>query len=974
MGKEETYTVEPDKRKPQYGRLEADDRSSEMRVVHQYPKQGKFRFPVIEDETKTTAKENHQFNTKKITERKVEKKESQQPQVKTRVVSTYKGSREEYKSSNENKRELFSNSNFKPTYIPSPIYGFKKREEKKDNPVNEKFDVGHVPKKDSLPKSSEINDWLNSKEDNYANMEREVAVTTEDVIDTPDVTLLKDISNFKPTNVHLEAKNSYSSTREQQYPSFTYQNKRDMAEESNEADQREVEVPNEEYHLAQELEAQNAEYQQEQEVEAQNAAYHQAQEEAQNAEYQQKQEVEAQNAEYQQEQEVEAPDEEYRQEQEVEVQDAEYRQEQEVEAPDEEYRQEQEVEAQGAEYRQEQEVEAPDEEYRKEQEVEAQNAEYRQEQEVEAPDEEYRQEQEVEAPDEEYLQTQEVEASTEGNRQGQEVKPATARDIKTAEESVGYVHQEKTVEETKRSEQSEKRTVPNRQREAITQPSAQTIPFNVLMLPQDRMEKQRKVAGEENEKPTYQFPPIQMLNIPPRQEEESTDWLNEQGEILESTLQNFNVSAKVIHVTKGPSVTRFEIQPAPGVKVSKITSLTDDIKLCLAAKDIRMEAPIPGKHAIGIEVPNMKSDPVFLREILRRGEFQKGSALTVALGLDISGHPIVTDLAKMPHGLVAGATGSGKSVCINSILVSLLYKATPDQVKLLLVDPKMVELAPYNELPHLVTPVITDAKQATAALKWVVAEMERRYELFSQRGVRDIGRYNDLYSEAPAKPALPYIVVVIDELADLMMVSPQDVEEAICRIAQKARACGIHLLLATQRPSVDVITGLIKANVPTRIAFSVSSQVDSRTIIDMNGAERLLGKGDMLFHENGTAKPVRVQGTFVSDEEIERVIEFVKKQRKPQYLIENEHLNKVQEIDGQEDDLFEEACYYVIEQDGASASSLQRRFRVGYNRAARLIDMMEAKGIVSEAMGSKPRNILMSVTEFEENVLSPSIE
>ncbi|WP_308447237.1 DNA translocase FtsK [Alkalihalobacterium chitinilyticum] len=953
MGKEETYTVEPDKRKPQYGRLEADDRSSEMRVVHQYPKQGKFRFPVIEDETKTTTKENHQFNTKKITERKVEKKESQQPQVKTRVVSTYNGSREEYKSSSENKRELFSNSNFKPTYIPSPIYGFKKREEKKDNPVNEKIDVGHVPKKDSLPKSSEINVWLNSKEDNYADMEREVAVTTEDVIDTPDVTLLKDISNFKPSNVDLEVKNSYSSTREQQYPSFTYQNKRNMAEESNEADQREVETSNGEYRLEPEVEVPNEEYRLEPEVEERNE------------EYRQEPKVESPNAEYSQEQEVESPNAEYRQEPEVEVPNAEYRQEPEVEVPNAEYRQEPEVEVPNAEYSQEPEVEAP-------------NAEYSQEPEVEVPNEAYRQTQEVESPNAEYEQEPEVESQHEEYRQEQEVKPAPAstdpQEIKAAEESVGYLHQEKTKEETKRSELSEKRTVPNREREAITQPSAQTIPFNVLMLPQDRMDKQRKAAGEENEKLTYQFPPIQMLNIPPRQEEESTDWLNEQGEILESTLQNFNVSAKVIHVTKGPSVTRFEIQPAPGVKVSKITSLTDDIKLCLAAKDIRMEAPIPGKHAIGIEVPNMKSDPVFLREILRRGEFQKGSALTVALGLDISGHPIVTNLAKMPHGLVAGATGSGKSVCINSILVSLLYKATPDQVKLLLVDPKMVELAPYNELPHLVTPVITDAKQATAALKWVVAEMERRYELFSQQGVRDIGRYNDLYSEEPAKPALPYIVVVIDELADLMMVSPQDVEEAICRIAQKARACGIHLLLATQRPSVDVITGLIKANIPTRIAFSVSSQVDSRTIIDMNGAERLLGKGDMLFHENGTAKPVRVQGTFVSDEEIERVIEFVKKQRKPHYLIENEHLNKVQEIEGQEDDLFEEACYFAIEQDGASASSLQRRFRVGYNRAARLIDMMEAKGIVSEAMGSKPRNILMSVTEFEENVLSSSTD
>ncbi|WP_096202643.1 DNA translocase FtsK [Bacillus sp. FJAT-45350] len=495
------------------------------------------------------------------------------------------------------------------------------------------------------------------------------------------------------------------------------------------------------------------------------------------------------------------------------------------------------------------------------------------------------------------------------------------------------------------------------------------VPFNVMMFQRDKV-KQRKL-----EKQTvgggYQFPGLHMLNVPPKREDDDHEWLEEKSKLLETTLENFNVNAKVVHVTKGPSVTRFEIQPAPGVKVSKITGLTDDIKLCLAAKDIRMEAPIPGKNAIGIEIPNLQSSAVGLREILRQEVFQKNeSPLTVALGLDISGNPIVTDLKKMPHGLVAGATGSGKSVCINSILVSLMYKATPDEVKLMLIDPKMVELAPYNELPHLVTPVITDAKQATIALKWVVEEMERRYELFSQRGVRDLGRYNDLYSEEEGKPALPYIVVVIDELADLMMVSPQDVEEAICRIAQKARACGIHLLLATQRPSVDVITGLIKANIPTRIAFSVSSQTDSRTIIDMNGAERLLGKGDMLFHENGSPKPIRVQGTFVSDDEIETVIQFVKKQKAPNYLIDNEQLVKVQEHIEQDDDLFEEACYYVIEQDGASSSSLQRRFRVGFNRAARLIDMMEAKGLISEAMGSKPRNVLMTVSEFEETILN----
>ncbi|WP_078555530.1 DNA translocase FtsK [Bacillus alkalicellulosilyticus] len=511
------------------------------------------------------------------------------------------------------------------------------------------------------------------------------------------------------------------------------------------------------------------------------------------------------------------------------------------------------------------------------------------------------------------------------------------------------VHTERKTEHTKG-------TINNQAR--ASEPSKRAVPFNVMMLAKDK----KKVNVSQN---GYQFPPIHLLTVPPRIEEEKTDWIDQQARLLESTLDNFNVKAKVVHVTKGPSVTRFEIQPAPGVKVSKITGLLDDIKLSLAAKDIRMEAPIPGKNAIGIEIPNKISKPVFLREIIRRKEFQQQSSpLTVGLGLDIAGQPVITDLNKMPHGLVAGSTGSGKSVCINSILVSLLYKATPEQVKLLLIDPKMVELAPYNEVPHLISPVITDAKQATAALKWIVLEMERRYELFSQRGTRDISRYNDLYSEGN-EPALPYIVVVIDELADLMMVAPQDVEDSICRIAQKARACGIHLLLATQRPSVDVITGLIKANVPTRIAFSVSSQVDSRTIIDMSGAERLLGKGDMLFYENGTSKPVRVQGTFVSDEEIEEVIAFVKKQQKPNYILETEQLQKVQDSFTQEDELFEEACYFVIEQGIASASSLQRRFRIGYNRAARLIDMMESQGMISEAMGSKPRNVLVSLSEFE---------
>ncbi len=464
----------------------------------------------------------------------------------------------------------------------------------------------------------------------------------------------------------------------------------------------------------------------------------------------------------------------------------------------------------------------------------------------------------------------------------------------------------------------------------------------------------------------YDFPPLDLLS-PPVFKAPDPEWLSEQEHMLNETLRNFNVGARVVNVTQGPSVTRFEVQPEPGVKVNKITNLSDDIKLSLAAKDIRIEAPIPGKHTIGIEVPNHSSRPVLLSEILQSAGFMDlESPLSVALGLDIAGNPIVTDLKKMPHGLIAGATGSGKSVCINTMLVSLLYKAHPDEVKLLLIDPKMVELAPYNRIPHLVSPVITDVKAATASLKWAVEEMERRYELFAHTGVRDISRFNELAEKHRRfSDKLPYIVIVIDELADLMMMAPGDVEEAICRIAQKARACGIHLIIATQRPSVDVITGLIKANVPTRIAFSVSSQVDSRTIIDISGAEKLLGRGDMLFLENGSSKPFRLQGTFVTDNEIDDIVAFVREQRDPQYLFEQEELLKKAQVTEDEDELFYEACEFVIDQGGASTSSVQRRFKIGYNRAARLIEMMEQQGFISEGKGSKPRDVLITAADLE---------
>ncbi|QIW81049.1 DNA translocase FtsK [Bacillus tequilensis] len=509
--------------------------------------------------------------------------------------------------------------------------------------------------------------------------------------------------------------------------------------------------------------------------------------------------------------------------------------------------------------------------------------------------------------------------------------------------------QKSSVMQEKRTEQS---TSPQK---------GPSVPFNVMMLKRDTHKQQKA----EERRSSYVFPNVALLDVPPAQVQDDTAWIEEQRQLLDLTLKNFNVRANVVHVTQGPSVTRFEVHPEPGVKVNKITNLSDDIKLSLSAKDIRIEAPIPGKNTIGIEVPNRASKMVDLRQMIRSSAFRTSkSPLTAALGLDISGNPVVIDLKKMPHGLIAGATGSGKSVCINTILVSLLYKADPSEVKVLLIDPKMVELAPYNKIPHLVSPVITDAKAATAALKWVVEEMERRYELFAHSGVRDIDRFNQLTADHQMGERLPYLVVVIDELADLMMVAPNDVEESIARIAQKARACGIHLLVATQRPSVDVITGLIKANIPTRIAFSVSSQVDSRTIIDIAGAEKLLGKGDMLFLENGSGKPVRLQGNFVSDREIDRVVSHVRNQMPPTYLFEQEELVRQGSALKEEDELFYEACEFVVEQNSASTSSLQRRFRIGYNRAARLIDMMEAEGMISEAKGSKPREVLITASDL----------
>lgn len=516
-------------------------------------------------------------------------------------------------------------------------------------------------------------------------------------------------------------------------------------------------------------------------------------------------------------------------------------------------------------------------------------------------------------------------------------------------------------------------------------------PFNVLMLSSDkeklavkeiaRLNKAaaEKPAAAEAEEPIqeaaaeaelppapYVFPPLDYL-APPEEEIADEEWLESQSRKLEESLSHFSIQANVMEAVQGPAVTMFELTVEQGTKVSKIRNLTDDLKLALAARDIRIQAPIPGTSRIGIEIPNRQTRAVRISEVIGSTSFQQSdSPLEAVLGLSLTGEPQTIDLRKMPHGMIAGATGSGKSVCINSLLISLLYKASYHDLKLLLIDPKMVELAPYNGVPHLLSPVITDVKAATAALKWAVEEMERRYELFAHSSVRNIERYNEMVMELRRfSLKMPYILVVIDELADLMMMAPADVEVSISRITQKARACGIHLIIATQRPSVDVITGTIKANIPTRIAFAVSSQVDSRTILDTAGAERLLGRGDMLYLGNGQSAPVRLQGTFVTDDEIERIIEHVSREAEPDYLFGQEDLLAAAVEEEETDPLFHEACSFIIEQGSASTSALQRHFSIGYNRAAKLIDRMEANQFISEQRGSKPRDVFLTEQKFE---------
>ncbi len=481
----------------------------------------------------------------------------------------------------------------------------------------------------------------------------------------------------------------------------------------------------------------------------------------------------------------------------------------------------------------------------------------------------------------------------------------------------------------------------------------------------------------------YEFPPIQLLAEGKGNDEAgSRRQLLATAEKLRKTLYSFGVSAKVENVSVGPAITRYELAPAEGVRVSKIANLADDIALSLEAETIRIEAPIPGKHTVGIEVPNKAKEIVALRDIIESSKFtEQKSKVTFALGKDVAGEVVVTDIAKMPHLLIAGSTGSGKSVCINTLITSIIYKAKPSEVKLLMVDPKVVELSVYNGIPHLLIPVVTDPKKAAGALAWAVQEMVNRYSLFAQKNVRDVKGYNES-AEKAGEPKLPQIVVIIDELADLMMVAAKEVEDAICRLAQMARAAGMHLVIATQRPSVDVITGIIKANIPSRIAFAVSSQVDSRTILDGAGAEKLLGKGDMLFYPTGATKPTRIQGAFISDKEVENIVKFVQKEGNPQYdesIIESiekadepEKVSNKDDEDNEVDELLDEAIEMCIESGQASTSYIQRRFKVGYARAGRIIDQMEERGIISGYQGSKPREVLMSKERWQELKMAPA--
>nr|WP_263313465.1 DNA translocase FtsK [Mammaliicoccus sp. Marseille-Q6498] len=532
----------------------------------------------------------------------------------------------------------------------------------------------------------------------------------------------------------------------------------------------------------------------------------------------------------------------------------------------------------------------------------------------------------------------------------QEVKPVEEK--RTAPQETN--HEEIPIYESKEKLQAQKNQNPKQPKEN-QEPVEQDVTESTI---------------DETENLNYKLPPLEILNDPPQSQTVSKKTVQEKGKLLEATLRNFNVDAKVTQIRIGPAVTQYEVQPAQGVKVNKIVNLSNDIALNLAAKDIRIEAPIPGKSAVGIEVPNEHISMVTLKEVLSEGK-PTSNKLEVALGRDISGEPITAELNKLPHLLVAGATGSGKSVCINGIITSILMKAKPHEVKLMLIDPKMVELNVYNGVPHLLTPVVTNPQKANQALQKVVSEMEKRYDLFQHVGARNIEGYNQYIErsnqELDEKQALlPYIVVIVDELADLMMVAGKDVESSIMRIAQLARAAGIHLIIATQRPSVDVITGSIKANIPSRIAFAVSSATDSRTILDGGGAEKLLGRGDMLFLSRDSSKPTRIQGAFLSDSEVETVVQHVIGEQTANYVkeMEPDEPTEASEMES-EDELYKEAYLFVVEEQKASASLLQRRFRIGYNRASRLMDDLEGNGVIGPQSGSKPRQVLVDIYQDE---------
>jgi len=511
-------------------------------------------------------------------------------------------------------------------------------------------------------------------------------------------------------------------------------------------------------------------------------------------------------------------------------------------------------------------------------------------------------------------------------------------------------------------------------REASPVPVKRVLPKPIISKPRHVLKKpikiEPRIVGD------YKLPTLELLNSPPLEPEKiMSEDLETSARILEDTLRDFNIEVKIVNIDKGPVITRYELQPAPGVKVNRITALGDDIALTMKASTVRVVAPIPGKSAVGIEVPNQDTSLVYLRELLESAEYQKearSSKLTVALGKDISGRCVVANLGAMPHLLIAGTTGSGKTVCVNSLIMSMIYNATPDELKFLMVDPKMVELAIYNGLPHLLCPVVTDTKKAAGALDWVVNEMEHRYRMLAKATARNIDIFNKKSEEK-----LPYIVVIIDELADLMLVAQQDVENAITRLSQLSRAVGIHIILATQRPSVDVVTGVIKANFPARISFKVASKVDSRTVLDMNGADKLLGKGDMLFLEPGNAKPIRAQCTLLTDPEIEKVVTVVKQQREAVYddqILEQQKKRVSGRPGFDKDEFFDEAVRMVLETGQASVSMLQRRLRLGYTRAARLIDAMEEDGIVGPFRGSKPREILISEYKGKEEPIEEATE